>query len=609
MRVRTRRAVGAWGRRVLICALMSGVQGVCAQTDQANRSHEAGSSAQQRAILLFRSGAAEAKEALYRALESAPDDVELLSHAGILAFRSGDIARAQTLFVRLLAVSNSVLELIPASDIWSHSVSNAHVRLAQTYEAQGQLERALEHYEASIDLINRAKRSFGYRPGVRDEVAATLASMGDLKETLGDDSGALESFRQSLNTAETDVAADPGDPTARRGVLVAHNRIAVFQLERSEPTEARVHLMVGMKLALELAKEVPSSEAKDDLALAHSLEARYQRQLGDREQAFASTQRSLDLYLDLHRRSPADLMVQRHLSVAYNHLASLQRDRGDLDGSLASSLEALRLAEALAAKDASHVQWQSDLAYTHVQVGDEWRARKDQAGALRHYEIALVLRRDLVRARPDDRRRAWDLLRVIDKTARMQYDAGNLRAATELHSESLRLLERFNASPHVDDDWRRAKLTTLWKLAELYEKQGARDLSHEAEESAHRVAEQRLQLSPGDPLVQSDAAASHNRLGDSRKESNDLEGALRSYRQSLALRRPLIATDTRMAREFALIAFKAAMIELPNAKAAERRELLEEGLQQLERLQALGELQGSQLAWPATFRKLLATLK
>ena len=70
---------------------------------------------------------------------------------------------------------------------------------------------------------------------------------------------------------------------------------------------------------------------------------------------------------------------------------------GDLAGALTKDLESLSIRKKLANRDESNAEWQNDMSWSYITIGDLLSAKKDVEGALSNYQTAQRIERDLIR--------------------------------------------------------------------------------------------------------------------------------------------------------------------------------------------------------------------
>ena len=168
--------------------------------------------------------------------------------------------------------------------------------------------------------------------------------------------------------------------------------------------------------------------------------------------------------------------------------------QGDLAVALKSYRDGLAIAERLAQSDPGNAGWQRDLSVSYERVGDVQVAQGDLAGALKSYRDSLAIGERLAQSDPGNAGWQRDLSVSYDKLATCS--------------------------------WRRAILP-------------ARSSPTATASPSDRLA----QSDPGNAGWQRDLSVSYEKVGDVQVAQGDLAGALKSYRDSLAIRDRLAQSD------------------------------------------------------------------
>ena len=246
---------------------------------------------------------------------------------------------------------------------------------------------------------------------------------------------------------------------------------------------------------------------------------------------------------DLLAANPDSTSLQRDLSVSYNKVGDVQVAQGDLAGALKSYRDSLAIRERLAQSDPGNARWQRDLSVSYEKVGDVQMAQGDLAGALKSYRDGLAISRAAGAIRSRQRRLAARSVGVVQQGRRRAGGAGrpcrraqvlprrprHQRAAGAIRSRQRRLAAR--SVGVVQEDRRRAGgAGRPCGRAQVIPRQP-------------RHHERLAQSDPGNAGWQRDLWVSYNKVGDVQVAQGDLAGALKSYRDGLAIAERLAQSD------------------------------------------------------------------
>jgi len=242
-----------------------------------------------------------------------------------------------------------------------------------------------------------------YLDGLAAEATGDAALQADLAEaylavgavqhagyraSLGDATGALESYRKAESIAAGLARVQPNNLAAKRYVA------------RSEQSIAGVLLVTGH-----------AAPAVDSLRAA------------------------IALFGVVAAREPGDTATAFHLADCYNALGdglgneSITNNLGDTEGALQNYQRSLAAYEHLSATYPSNRHFRSGVAVANAKIGDVDVARGDSTGALASYRNALAAYDTLSRAEPNNAQFRGNLAAIIGRIGHARDLAGNKAAA------------------------------------------------------------------------------------------------------------------------------------------------------------------------------------
>jgi non-specific serine/threonine protein kinase/serine/threonine-protein kinase len=359
----------------------------------------------------------------------------------------------------------------------------AHSVLFDYHDAIKALPGATKVRELLVrDALNYLDSLAGEAHGDRAlqrELAAAYERVGDVRQTLGDMAGTLESQMKALRIREALVAADPSDLQARRGLANSHKKIGDRLGATGNVGSGLEHLKKALSLFLELTREesadadLQSELAETRLSLASDLagvsdfagaleqgraalatweqlvaikprEPWYRYKLwwsqmtiaytlwltDDVANAIAANAKALALGEALLAQDPLNAEYRRSLVINYQNGGDI-RQKIDPRGALESVGRAVELGEKLVAADPANGTARKDLAYNHKRVADFLAELNEHSEALRHFRQASEGYQRVIKDAPEDLSSRFYAATCRAGVARMQACLGEIEPALE----------------------------------------------------------------------------------------------------------------------------------------------------------------------------------
>jgi non-specific serine/threonine protein kinase/serine/threonine-protein kinase len=241
-------------------------------------------------------------------------------------------------------------------------------------------------------------------PELQRELAAAYERVGDVRGgtgsgSLGDLSGARESYTKALTIREALVAVNPDATQARRDLASSHQKIGYLLLETHEASIGMEHLRKALALYLDLTREQP---ANDDLQLelvdTRNKLGQAMRERGDLVGALEQYRAALTLGEKLAASHPRDQRYRRALWTSNEHIALEFWLQKDVAGAIEANSKALALGEALIADDPINADYRRGLVLSYKSGGDY--RRYDPRGSLEYFRRAAALDEELLATDP-----------------------------------------------------------------------------------------------------------------------------------------------------------------------------------------------------------------
>lgn len=270
----------------------------------------------------------------------------------------------------------------------------AHTRLGGAYLRLGNGSKSLHHYGAARDLAVGLPEDHPDAPATRVQLAAVLYDLGVLHRRLGKYEEARSHLLQAL--ASEEEIASVGPKERRRAPALTHIELGNVCLAEGNFEAALPHLTEACE-RLEALEGIEADPALlHPLGKAHLDRAMALRELQRPEEALEAGERGADIYTELVRDYPAQLVYQLQLANAQSQQAATAGSLGRADEAEAGLRAAVSSFEALAQAAPTVADYRGNVGLSEEHLAhfllDEGRAAEAADGFVRmvaHLERAL----------------------------------------------------------------------------------------------------------------------------------------------------------------------------------------------------------------------------
>ena len=355
---------------------------------------------------------------------------------GELARLLGRFPDAEAAFDEAMRLGESLLQQTPKS---LRAKRNLSVTLGEYAVFLGERGRRGDA-EFQFSLLQRSQRLMQQildespeSGNAARDVSVSLDRLGDFlaeRGKPGDAERALRHYERSLELSERLLAANPSSGRAARDVSVSLNRLGDFLTRRGRPGDAEAAMGHHVRsLAVDerlLAANPESGQAARDVSvslnkLGDFLSARGKP--GDAEAAQGNYERSLEVAERLWSANPESGQAARDLSVSLERLADFLAGRGkpgDAEVAMGHFERSLELRKQLLAANPESGQAARDVSACLGRLGD-FLARRGKPGdvekARGHYEHILEVSERLLASNPESAQAAWDVMVSLERMA------------------------------------------------------------------------------------------------------------------------------------------------------------------------------------------------
>lgn len=278
---------------------------------------------------------------------------------------------------------------------------------------------------------------------LRRDLAAAYEQVGDVQGTrLGDNAGALESYRKALEIRSRLVASDAENETLRRELVRNYGKLGDMAFFVDDLAGALEYAGRMMVLAEELSRAHPA-EPRDqrNLAYAHSSQGWYRGMSGDAARGLPLIERAETIMQSLVSSQPENAALRRSLGVIYSmhgHVLRLATDR--YAESQDKHEKGFALLSELTRADPLNADLRQAEAYALLGIGGAMARQGHLKSALDNQLQAVAWLRTLVDADPKNDRARFDAARALSESGETLVTLGEADRAEQHLNESLHIL-------------------------------------------------------------------------------------------------------------------------------------------------------------------------
>jgi tetratricopeptide (TPR) repeat protein len=386
------------------------------------------------------------------------------------------------------------------------------------------------------------------------ELAAAYDRVGDVHgrlfsaASLGDRSGALDSYMKASRIREALVASDPHDLRARTDLARSYITIGTQFQETNDTARGIDYLRRGVAEYVQAMAENPADvQIRIDLARAYNNLGLALEETGDAAGSMQNHREALQLREAMVAAEPANEKYQRNLAVSYINLGRAQVLTGALTEGLASNAEAMTICTALVAANTRNSDYRRLLSNTYQNDGEYRDFLEDPAGALQSFRKKLVLDEQSMADDPLNVTAREDLAYVNARMGDLLAESGANAQALPFREKSLALYQALAANQPESVIVRYRTAIERAGVAEVQAKLGRSDIA--LRQASQAVAQ--LDEVPADPTVAWQRALSAQALmlvGHTYAALKDRQAACSNYGRSHAMwqdmeRRGILTAD------------------------------------------------------------------
>ena len=421
------------------------------------------------------------------------------------------------------------------------------------------LERLLQTAKASFDELASA---VGDDPTFQQYRARMMSEFGETYLKAKGLAQADQAFGESLRIYQALAVKDPQSVAWQRGIADEIEHIGLVRQQQGELGPA----MDSFRHALDIRRSIAERELGEavshrDVAWSHYnigeiLMARRMalQSLASHQEALANMERAIAI------DPKKDLDLAFRLSLIHVSIGVAHDNLGHREKRLESYQTALTIRQRLVHADPDNAEWKRLLSWAHYWMGTYYLNENKVDEALKHINACMALRLELVRANPGNLVARYDLAWAYHYVGLALQRKGDLVAAKRNFDDAYRLRRELVDLDEHNTKWRKDLALSHESLGDLANAQKDSTAAADQYRTAILILAKLIMAEPSNAGWRDSLAVIYNKVGDIQK-CRDLDGALASYAEALAIRSKLLAdngedlgTMLRVARSEKLVA-------------------------------------------------------
>jgi serine/threonine protein kinase/Tfp pilus assembly protein PilF len=369
------------------------------------------------------------------------------NHLAVLLWTRKQNPEAEALLLR----SRKVLGELAAQSfhpMYPLQLAHTHHQLGLLWQATGRAAEAAAAYRDAITQERRLTAEFSWVPEFQQDLATSLAKVGEVLTTLDQAKDAEAALREALELAGQVRSASPTTPASRdREVIVAaRTGLAAILTNGGRLEEAEAILRQAVADWHQLVADVPDSpDHRNRLAAAHFQMGKLQAERGRPREAEGCYREATDYWEKLATDFPQVPAYRHSLSVAHRHRGQLLQAAGRLGEAEQAVRPAVSLLDRLAADYPAVPAYRQGRALAQGQLAALLADTPRHSETAAAFHEALALAAELAKGSPKAAASRTDLAAVHDRWGRWLMTRGLADEAEPHFREAVALLERLTA--------------------------------------------------------------------------------------------------------------------------------------------------------------------
>jgi eukaryotic-like serine/threonine-protein kinase len=318
-------------------------------------------------------------------------------------------------------------------------------------------------------------------PPLQRELAAAYERVGDVRgevygASIGDMTGAIDSYQKALRIHEALAAADPRDLDNRRGLADSYMKIGTQLQDTADAARGLDYLRKAVALYQQLATEQrDNSDIRDYLSRAHNELGIALQNWGDAASALKNHREALRLRKELLAADPRNDLHRRHLAITYWDIGQALMRSGDIKAALEANRNCMELCMPLFAENPTNIKDRGRVAISYQMDGEYRALAGDVAGALESFHKKLQLDEQNLNDDPANAQARSDVAYSWSRIGELLATKGDYAEALSPERKAFEFYEKLSTDSPQDVHMRYRTAILGGLTAELYAQLGNRE--------------------------------------------------------------------------------------------------------------------------------------
>jgi serine/threonine-protein kinase len=297
-----------------------------------------------------------------------------------LRMKPPDLDQALALFLSDKEISER-LARESKNDLAQRDLAITYRSLGETYLAKCLNDKALEHYDKALTLMQRAADGNPANAKLQREFWQMIGDFANVRTKLGQSDEEVRLRKQALTVCRRRVDAEPNNLQTLQELSLSYFRLGSLHFRREEYSQAEKMLLEDMHISQRLADEFKDLEAHTGLAVTCAKLGETYLRLGQTEQALKICHQEQEMLKRVAIPSAKEADRLRDLSAYWNRLGRTYVRLHKIDEALAMYQHDLEISQHLVDSSPQKSAISDllftfkDLAHLHQKMNDTGKAK------------------------------------------------------------------------------------------------------------------------------------------------------------------------------------------------------------------------------------------
>lgn len=352
-----------------------------------------------------------------------------LSSVGDILSMSGRVAEAADNYRNAITLNERFLRFDENNRLLRRALAGNFARLGQSVLRSGSLNDALANYNRSLEIYRALLLEIPSDVDLQKSLTIIFSYIGYVRMEMGDHQESVRSFGEALDLTKILDSVSSTNYQSRGNIASAQLWFGVALREQGKPDDALIHIRQALEIlttAFETDKGnvgLQNGVADCNLELGKALIKKAETQAATRSSstdgAIVAYEIAIKHYDSVWQTDRQNLSARRQIAFTRINLADAWRLKGQDRPALQIFHKALDEMRDLTQKDPNNTEWQHDLAFCNLKIGEILWAARERAQAVSHSQQANLSLEVLSAASPENvrLRRDLDAARILKAKA------------------------------------------------------------------------------------------------------------------------------------------------------------------------------------------------